>query len=56
MNSLGLNYMYHDSKACLVRNGKRVVALEEKRLTRQKHTGATPIQQSPAILRLPSYH
>jgi carbamoyltransferase len=44
MNILGLNYYYHDSSACIVKDGKLIVALEEERLTRQKHTGAFPQQ------------
>ena len=44
MNILGLNYFYHDSTACVVKDGKLVVALEEERLTRQKHTDMFPRQ------------
>jgi carbamoyltransferase len=44
MNILGLNYAYHDSTACVVKDGKLVVGLEEERLTRQKHTSAFPEQ------------
>jgi carbamoyltransferase len=44
MNILGLNYICHESKACLVRNGKLVVTLREGRLTRQKHTDVFPEQ------------
>jgi carbamoyltransferase len=44
MNILGLNYVFHDSTACVVKDGKLVVALEEERLTRQKHTDVFPEQ------------
>lgn len=44
MNILGLNYIYHDSTACVVKDGRLVVALEEERLTRQKHTEVFPRQ------------
>jgi carbamoyltransferase len=44
VNILGLNYYYHDSTACVVKDGKLVAALEEERLTRQKHTNAFPEQ------------
>ena len=44
MNILGLNYFYHDSTACIVKDGQLVVALEEERLTRQKHTCMFPQQ------------
>ena len=42
MNILGLNYYFHDSTACLVVDGRLAVAIEEERLTRQKHTKAFP--------------
>jgi len=41
---LGLNFAYHDSTVCIVKDGKLVVALEEERLTRQKHTSTFPEQ------------
>jgi carbamoyltransferase len=44
MNILGLNYVFHDSTACLVEDGRLTVAIEEERLTRQKHTDAFPLQ------------
>ena len=42
MNILGVNFAYHDSTACIVKDGKLVVALEEERFTRQKHTNTFP--------------
>ncbi|MGI1677924.1 MAG: carbamoyltransferase [Cellvibrionaceae bacterium] len=39
---LGLNYYFHDSSACLVIDGKLIVALEEERFSRNKHTGDFP--------------
>ena len=42
MNIIGINYFYHDSAACVVRDGKLIIALEEERLTRKKHTSAFP--------------
>lgn len=44
MNILGLNYFYHDSSACVVQDGRLVVALEEERFTRRKHTFLFPTQ------------
>lgn len=44
MNILGLNYVFHDCTACLVRDGRLIVAIEEERLTRQKHTDEFPLQ------------
>jgi carbamoyltransferase len=42
VNILGLNYFYHDSTACVVVDGRLVVAIEEERLTRVKHTYTFP--------------
>jgi carbamoyltransferase len=42
MNILGINYYYHDSTACVVSDGQLLVAIEEERLTRNKHTHAFP--------------
>lgn len=44
MNVLGINFAYHDSTVCIVKDGKLVVALEEERFTRQKHTRTFPEQ------------
>jgi carbamoyltransferase len=43
MNILGLNYIFHDSAACLIKDGVIVHAVEEERLSRQKHTQAFPL-------------
>ncbi len=42
MNILGLSAWYHDSGACLVRNGSIVAAAQEERFTRIKHDPAFP--------------
>lgn len=42
MNILGINYFFHDSSACVLVDGELVVALEEERFTRQKHTTEFP--------------
>lgn len=39
---LGINYFFHDTSACLVKDGELLVALEEERFTRQKHTWTFP--------------
>ncbi|MDV2481063.1 carbamoyltransferase [Methanoculleus sp. Wushi-C6] len=41
---LGINYIYHDSTACVVKDGKLIASLEEERLNREKHTYAFPKQ------------
>lgn len=42
MNILGLNYIFRDSAACLLKNGEIAFAVEEERLSRQKHTQCFP--------------
>jgi len=37
MNILGISAFYHDSAACLVRDGKIAAAAQEERFTRKKH-------------------
>lgn len=43
MNILGVSAFYHDSAACLVRDGKIVAAAQEERFTRKKHDQAFPV-------------
>src|SRR6476659_1665471 len=42
MYTLGINAVYHDSSACLVKDGVVVAAAEEERFTRIKH-GKRPV-------------
>lgn len=42
MNILGISAFYHDSAACLVRNGAIVAAAQEERFTRKKHDPEFP--------------
>jgi len=42
INILGLSAFYHDSAACLVRDGQIVAAAQEERFTRKKHDAAFP--------------
>lgn len=42
MNILGLSAFYHDSAACLVRDGEIVAAAQEERFTRKKHDASFP--------------
>ena len=43
MNILGISAFYHDSAACLVRDGKIISAAQEERFTRKKHDSAFPV-------------
>ena len=42
MNILGISAYYHDSAACLVRDGHIVAAAQEERFTRKKHDHRFP--------------
>lgn len=42
MNILGVSAFYHDSAACLVRDGEIVAAAQEERFTRKKHDPGFP--------------
>ena len=43
MNILGISCFYHDSAACLVRDGEIIAAVQEERFTRKKHDFNFPI-------------
>src|ERR1700742_1596302 len=42
MHILGLSAFYHDSAACLLRDGEIVAAAQEERFTRIKHDASFP--------------
>ena len=42
MNVLGISCFYHDSAACLIRDGEIVAAASEERFTRKKHDSSFP--------------
>lgn len=42
MNILGISAFYHDSAACLVRDGQIIAAAQEERFTRKKHDANFP--------------
>lgn len=42
VNILGISAFYHDSAACLVRDGKIMAACQEERFTRKKHDSSFP--------------
>lgn len=49
---LGVNFMFHDSSACIVVDGKLVVALEEERFTRNKHDVVFPQKSIERCLKI----
>ena len=42
MNILGVSALYHDSAACLVRDGEIIAAAQEERFSRKKHDARVP--------------
>jgi len=42
MNILGISCFYHDSAACLLRDGEIIGAVQEERFTRKKHDSSFP--------------
>jgi carbamoyltransferase len=51
MNILGISAFYHDSAACLVRDGEIVAAAQEERFTRKKHDPGFPTEAIRYCLR-----
>ena len=49
--NFGLRFVGHDSSVALVLDGKVVFAVEEERLSREKHTSRFPVQALDAALR-----
>jgi carbamoyltransferase len=39
---LGISALYHDSAACLIKDGKIIAAAQEERFTRKKHDHSFP--------------
>ena len=44
MYILGISAFYHDSAACLIRDGDIVAAAQEERFTRKKHDDSFPVE------------
>ena len=51
MYILGISCFYHDSAACLVRNGKIIAAAQEERFSRKKHDPRFPINAIKSCLK-----
>ena len=51
MNILGISAFYHDSAACLVRDGRIIAAAQEERFTRKKHDNSFPVHAINFCLR-----
>jgi carbamoyltransferase len=51
VNILGISAFYHDSAACLVRDGEIIAAAQEERFTRKKHDANFPTKAVAYCLR-----
>lgn len=52
MYILGISAFYHDSAACLVKDGNIIVAAQEERFTRKKHDYSFPSHAVKYCLRV----
>ncbi|MFC1800045.1 carbamoyltransferase N-terminal domain-containing protein, partial [Candidatus Eisenbacteria bacterium] len=51
MDILGISAFYHDSAACLIRDGEIIAAAQEERFTRKKHDPSFPTHAIEYCLR-----
>ena len=49
---LGISAFYHDSAACLLKDGQIIAAAQEERFTRKKHDASFPMHAVNACLRI----
>ena len=47
---LGISAFYHDSAACILKDGKIIAAAQEERFTRKKHDSSYPHQAIKFVL------
>ena len=52
MYILGISAYYHDSAACLVKDGEIIAAVQEERFTRKKHDDSAPINAIRSCLEI----
>src|SRR4051812_17030061 len=53
---LGISAYYHDSAACLIRDGHIVAAAQEERFSRKKHDAAFPVNAARYCLEAGGIH
>tara|TARA_Y200000002_G_scaffold382975_1_gene402342 strand:- start:169 stop:2007 length:1839 start_codon:yes stop_codon:yes gene_type:complete len=49
-NILGISAFYHDSAACIIKDGKIIAAAQEERFTRKKHDSSYPFHAIEFVL------
>ena len=47
---LGISAFYHDSAACILKNGEIIAAAQEERFTRKKHDSSYPFNAVNFVL------
>ena len=52
---LGISAFYHDSAACLIKDGKIIAAAQEERFTRIKHDSNYPYHSIEYVLNFSGY-
>ena len=48
---LGISAFYHDSAACILKDGKIIAAAQEERFTRKKHDSSYPYNAVDFVLK-----
>ena len=48
---LGISAFYHDSAACILKNGEIIAAAQEERFTRKKHDPSYPLHAIEFVLK-----
>ena len=48
---LGISAFYHDSAACIIRDGEIIAAAQEERFTRKKHDSSYPYNSIEFVLK-----
>ena len=51
---LGISAFFHDSAACILKNGKIIAAAQEERFTRKKHDSSYPHNAIEFVLKYSS--
>ena len=49
-NILGISAFYHDSAACIIKDGEIIAAAQEERFTRKKHDSSYPYNAVEFVL------
>ena len=52
---LGISAFYHDSAACILRDGKIIAAAQEERFTRKKHDPSYPKRAKEFVLKYSNF-